>query len=405
MFAKRTFHPERKGALNGLRILDMSRIVAGNVMTLMLADFGAEVIKIETLPKGDAFRNWQEAAHPLHWKEYCRNKKSVAINLRSAEGKEILLKLVETADGLVENFRPGRMEQIGLGPDVLLKRNPKLVITRLSGFGQTGPYKNFGGFGTLIEAMSGFAARNGFEDREPCLPPLALADNIAGLTGAMAVMMALYHRDVSGGPGQVIDLSLLEPLFSILGPDAARYKLVGKVRKRTGSGSDVVSPRNVYQTKDGKWVALSGSSPAMAARIFKVIGRADMNDDPKFKTNADRHRNRLEVDAIIGGFIKQHDLKDNLEFFRTNEVTVGPVYDITQIVEDPHFIEREILVNVEDKDLGEVPQHNVFPRMSETPGDFYRPAPTLGEHNEELLKQIGFTDDDLKKLSETGVIA
>ena len=404
MLSKREFTPDQKGMLNGLRILDLSRLVAGNFLTVMLADFGAEVIKIESLPKGDAFRNWQEAAYPLHWKQYCRNKKSVAVDLRSDEGKEIVLKLVETADALVENFRPGRMEKIGLGPDVLLRRNPKLVMVRLSGFGQTGPYREFGGFGTLVEGMSGFAARNGFEDREPVLPPLALADNVAGLTGAMSVMMALYHRDVHGGPGQVIDLSLLEPIFAILGPDASRYKLTGKLRRRVGSASDTSSPRNVYQTKDGKWVAMSASMPTMVARLFKAIGRADMLDDPKFRTNADRHRNRQEVDAIVGGFIKARTLDENLEFFRTNEITVGPVYDISQIMEDPHFIEREILVDVPDEELGDIPMHNVFPRLSETPGNFYRPAPKMGEHNEELLKQVGYGEADLRRLSEAGVI-
>lgn len=391
--------------LEGLRVLDMSRLVAGNFLTLMLADFGAEVIKVEALPKGDPFRNWQQAAQPLHWKEYCRNKKSVAVDLRSDEGKQILLKLVDTADALVENFRPGRMEEFGLGPDVLLKRNPKLVMVRLSGFGQTGPYRELGGFGTLVEGMSGFAARNGFPDREPVLPPLALADNIAGLTGAMSVMMALYHRDVHGGTGQVIDLSLLEPVFAILGPDAARYRITGKIREREGSASRVAAPRNVYQTRDGSWVAMSASIPTMAARLFRAIGRADMIDDPKFRTNQDRVRNREEVDAIVGGFIKERTLEENLKFFRENEITVGPIYDIRQIMEDEHFIEREILVDVPDEELGDIPMHNVFPRLSETPGGFFRPAPELGEHNEELLKEVGYTDAELKALAERGVIS
>lgn len=405
MYATREFQPDRSGMLDGLRILDLSRLVAGNFLTLMLADFGAEVIKVESPPKGDPFRNWQDAAHPLHWKEYCRNKKSVSLNLRTDEAKEILLKLVETADGLVENYRPGRMEQMGLGPDVLLRRNPKLIMVRLTGFGQTGPYREYGGFGTLVEAMSGFAARNGFEDREPVLPPLALADNIAGLTGAMAIMMAFYHRDLHDGPGQVIDLSLLEPIFAVLGPDAARYRMTGKVRKRVGSASATSSPRNVYQTKDGKWVAMSASIPTMVARLFRAIGRADMIEDPRYRTNSERHKHRHEVDAIVGGFIKERTLEENLDFFRTNEITVGPVYDISQIAEDRHFIEREILVDVPDEELGAIPMHNVFPRFSEAPGDFYRRAPALGEHNEEILKEVGYDDADLRRFAEAGVIA
>ena len=246
-------HFDRNAAcpLDGVRVLDLSRVVAGNMLSLLLADFGAEVIKIEP-PEGDALRDWLVAKMATNWKVYARNKKSVCLNLRKTEGRELLLRLVETANVLLENFRPGTLEKMGLGPDVLLARNPKLVIVRISGWGQTGPYRHKPGFGTLAEGMSGFAAMNGFADREPVLPPMQLADCTAGLYGAYATLIALRHVEVSGGHGQVIDLPLLEPLFSCMGPQAASYKASGKVRERTGSRSTTAAPRNAYKTKDGK---------------------------------------------------------------------------------------------------------------------------------------------------------
>ncbi|WP_439627139.1 CaiB/BaiF CoA transferase family protein [Shinella sp.] len=404
-FSKKEFSDKNSGMLEGVRIIDLSRLVAGNFITLKLADFGADIIKIENTQDGDPFRKWHGAGVALHWKEYSRNKRSLTLDLRSERGREVLLKLVETADGLVENFRPGTLETMGLHPDLLLKRNPRLVVLRISGFGQTGPYRSYGGFGTLVEAMSGYAERSGFEDREPVLPPLALADNVTGLTGAMAMMMALYHRDAKGGSGQVIDLSLLEPMYAILGPEASRYRLTGTVKKRVGSASSTSSPRNVYKTSDDRWVAMSASIPTMVTRLFRAIGREDMLSDPRYSTNAERFKHRHEVDAIVGGWIRERTLDENLAFFRKHEITVGPVYNISQIVEDPHFIEREILVEVPDEELGSLPMHNIFPRFSKTPGDFYRPAPKLGEHNSEILEELGFDETARSALRDEGIIS
>ena len=308
-FAQKSFDPNAKGPLDGVRVLDMTRLVAGNMLSLQLADFGAEVIKLEMLPKGDPLRAWNANGIQTNWKVYGRNKKSVSLNFREKDGLDLLLKLDESTDVFVENMKPGRIEEMGIGPDVLLERNPDLVIARVTGFGQTGPYSSQGGFGTVVEAMSGFAAMNGFADRVPVLPPLALADMIAGLYGAMSVMIALREKEVNGGKGQVIDLSLLEPIFSILGPQAASYKITGQVPQRTGSGSNTTSPRNAYATSDGGYVALSGSIQTMAERLFRVIGRDDMNSDPKFKTNADRVANRAEVDDIVGEWIDQQKFK------------------------------------------------------------------------------------------------
>ncbi len=398
------FDAGKKGPLSGVRVLDLSRLIAGNMLSLQLADFGAEVIKIETPKKGDPLRDWQDDGYPSHWKVYARNKKSLTLNLRQPEAIDILLDLIETADAMVENFRPGRLEEMGLGPDVLHKRNPKLVLTRISGFGQTGPYRDRPGFGSLVEAMSGFAARNGFPDREPVLPPLALADMIAGLYGAMATMIALREVEVKDGKGQIIDLSLLEPVFSVLGPDALSYKATGRIKERSGSGSNTSSPRNAYRSSDGKWIALSASIQSMAERVFRVIGREDMIDDPRFRTNQDRVHHRDEVDEIVGGWINQRTLEDVLDIFGKGEVTASPIYDIRDIIVDEHFKERGVLVELPDEQLETAPMHNIIPRLSDTPGTFRLPAPDLGEHTDVLLAQLGLGEERISELRVRGVI-
>ncbi len=400
---RRDFDRGARCPLDGVRVLDLSRVVAGNMVSLLLADFGAEVIKIES-PEGDALRDWLVAGIPTNWKVYARNKKSVGLNLRNAQAKELLLKLVPTAHVLIENFRPGTLEKMSLGPDVLLARNPKLVVVRATGWGQTGPYRHKPGFGTLAEGMSGFAGLNGFADREPVLPPIQLADCTAGTYGAFAVMIALRNVEVSGGRGQVIDLSLLEPLFTFMGPQAASYKASGKVRPRTGSRSTTAAPRNVYRTRDDHWVCMSASTQAMTERLFRVIGRADLIDNPRYKTNADRVRHAQELDAIVGEFIARMTLEENLAFFDRNEVTVGPVYDISQIVDDPHVAAREMVVEYPDDEMGTIPMHGIVPKLSATPGAIRKPAPALGEHNAEVLCGIGVTDAELRRLAAAGVI-
>jgi crotonobetainyl-CoA:carnitine CoA-transferase CaiB-like acyl-CoA transferase len=308
-----------------------------------------------------------------------------------------LKKLIcRAADVLFENYRPGVLEKMGLAPEVLHKINPDLIIVRISGFGQTGPYAQNPGFGTLVEAMSGFAARTGFPDREPVLPPLALADMISGIFGAQAVTMALLAREKGQSRGQVIDLSLLEPMFAVLGPEASIYKVTGKVKERSGSASNTVSPRNVYKCRDGKFVALSGSTQTVAMRIFDIIGRPDMKTDPRFSTNVERVRHRALVDAAVASWFTERDRAEALATMRAAGATVGPVYDIADISRDQHFAEREVLVEVEDADLGSIPQHNVFPRLSSTPGVFRHPAPAVGEHTETILSEIGLVPADLE---------
>ena len=296
------------------------------------------------------------------------------------------------------------LERLGFSPEALHEINPDLVIVRVSGWGQTGPYSQMPGFGSLVEGISGFAAKNGFADKPPALPNMALADMVAGLYGAYATMIAVREVESKGRGGQVIDLSLLEPMVSILGPDVAAYRVSGQVPPRSGNRASISSPRNIYMTKDGKYVALSASTQDMAERLFRSIGRADMIDDPRFRTNADRLRNVETVDTIVGDFIGAMDCAQALAFFKEEHVTVGPVYDVSEISDDPHIRERGVFVELPDEDMGSVPMHDVLPRLSKSPGAIRRRAPALGEHNLEILKTVGIDDAALACLRNEGVV-
>jgi formyl-CoA transferase len=401
---QRRFDPTQEGPLRGVRVLDFSRLVAGNMVSLQLADFGAEVVKVEAPGRGDTLRDWREKGLSVHWKVYARNKKSITLDLKAPEAPGIILDLAAHFDVMIESFRYRYLERLGVGFDRLSARNPRLVLVRVSGFGQTGPYAKRPGFGTLVEAMSGFASRNGFADREPVLPPLAMADMIAGLYGAMATVIAVRDIEVNGGRGQVIDLSLLDAIFSILGPEAAIHRLSGKIRQRVGSASEGTSPRNVYATSDGGWVAISASTQAMTERLFAAIGRGDLNENPAFKTNVERVKRREEVDAIVGGFIKQRTLAEAVGFFETAGVTAAPVYDIAQFLDDPHVQERGIVVEAPDDEMGTVPMHDVVPRLDRTPGVLRSPAPKVGEHNDEIYTRIGYSAERLADLKARKVV-
>ena len=401
---KREYTPDAAGPLNGVRVLDLSRLVAGNTITQVLADFGAEVIKVEP-PAGDTLRAWKTNEVETNWRLYARNKKSLALEFRDPLARKLLLELAATAQVFIESFRPDTIEGMGLGPDELLRKNPRLVIVRISGFGQTGPYRRRPGFGTLVEGMSGFASSNGFADREPVLPPMYLADTTAGLYGVAGVMIALREVEVNGGHGQVIDLPLLDPLFTVLGPQAANYRLSGRVKPRTGSGSSTSGPRNAYLCNDGLYVGLSASTQKMAERTLRAIGRPDLVDDERYRTNAGRVRNAAELDAIIGAFIAQRSQAENVEYFEKAEVTIGPIYDIRQILDDPHIVERELLADFPDPQMGEFPMHNVVPRLLGTPGSIRTIAPRLGEHNQPLLAEVGVDEAMYRKLLAEGTVA
>jgi crotonobetainyl-CoA:carnitine CoA-transferase CaiB-like acyl-CoA transferase len=402
--ARRAFEPDAACPLDDVRVIDLSRLVAGNILTHVLADLGAAVIKVEKPGRGDDLRNWTTAGVALWWQVYGRNKKSLCLDLRQDAGREILLRLVESAQILVENYRPGTLEKMGLAPEVLHERNPGLVIVRVSGWGQTGPWRQKPGFGTLVEAFSGFAAMNGFADREPVLPAFAMADAFAGLYGAIAALTALRAAEAPQGRGQVIDLALIEPILAMLGPKAAEYRLSGRTTPRMGSRCMIQAPRDVYRTKDGKYVALSTGTQAMAERLFAAIGRPELNNDPRFRTNAARLRHREPVEALVGAFIAERSQVEALAFFEAAEVTVGQVCDEADLAAHPYAAEREVLVEVPDAHVGSLPMHDVVPRLSATPGALRRPAPALGEHNAELLRELGYDSDAITQLREAGVL-
>ena len=390
--------------LENFRILDLSRLAAGNMVSHMFADFGADVIKVEKPGKGDDLRNWQvnDVAH--WWAVYSRNKRSIALNLKEEEGLKLLKELVKSADVFIENFVPGTLEKWGIGPDNLLDLNKNLIILRISGWGQTGIYKDAPGFGSLVEGMSGFASMTGEENQKPLLPPLALADMVAGLTGFGAILMAVIASKKNQIGGQVIDLSLFEPLFSILGPWAASYKISGKIPPRIGNRSNVAAPRGIYKTKDNKFVSLSASMQSMWEKLAITIGAQELINDPKFLTNSDRLSNQDDLDDVISNFIKKFDRDPLLKLFSEKGITVGPVLDISEIIEHPYVLDRKILIEHYNNNYGNILMHQAFPRLSKTPGKVKSSAPSIGENTNDILKEIGLTKSQIEKLRENKII-
>lgn len=398
------FRPDARGPLDGVRVVDISRLVAGNAISHFLADYGADVLKVEAPGRGDDLRAWKTNEVATWWKLYGRNKKSVTLDFRKGRGRELLLQLVREADVVIENFVPGKLEQMELGPQQLHAANPKLVVVRVSGWGQTGPFSHKPGFGTLVEAMSGFAALSGFPDRPPVLPPLALADLVSGLHGVSAVLIALRHVEVSGGQGQVIDLSLFDPMLTLLGPEAATARLTGQATRRNGSRASNTAPRNIYACSDGKFVALSASMQSMAEKLFNVMGRPDLITDPRFRTNTDRVRNMDAIDTLVADFILRRTQAENLALFDAAGVTVGPVADAIDLMQHPYVAARESLVELPDAQMGTVPQYNVPARLSATPGAIRTPAPELGQHNAEIFARLGVDAVELERLKEQGIV-
>lgn len=400
---KKAFTPDANGPMSGVRVLDISRLVAGNMASLQMADFGADVIKVEPEPNGDPLRAWKQQGQSTFWKTYGRNKRSIGLDFRSEGALEVLCRLMSQADIMIESFRPGTLEKMELGPDVLAKKLPHLILLRVSGFGQTGPYSPRPGFGTLVEGMSGFAHRNGEIGGDPLLPPLALADMIAGLYGSNAVLMALRSREQTG-LGQVVDLSLLEAMVSVLGPEPLDYRLAGVPKPRVGNGSNTSSPRNVYRSKDGHFIAISASIQNAATRLFNTIGRPDMNSDPRYATNEERIKRKDEVDRIVADWIGSHDREDLMEIFARDGITAAPLYAANDIVEDPHFIEREVFVEVPDSDLVSIPTHTPLPRLSATPGSLRYPAPEKGQDTRAILTEAGYTETQISAFINTGLV-
>ena len=399
-----------QGPLSGLRVLDLSIIVAGGTASSLLADFGAEVVKIERPGTGDPLRNWGPFANgvSLWWKVHSRNKKSITLNLGVPEGQNLLKELAAKTDILIEGFRPGAMERWGLGPDELQAVNPKLVMLRYSGFGQSGPYKDRPGFGTIAECMSGFVGMTGFQDTPPVLPPIPLADEIAGVFGAMAGMMALYHRDASinsSAKGQVVDVSLFEPLFRLCIPHITMFDMLGINRERVGNDFPDAAPRSLYKTADNQWLGLSATSQSTFEGLAKAMGMEELLERTEFKDNAARLENRESLNDELNRWLGQRNLKETMDQLIPAGGVVGPVYDAAQIMEDPHFHSRQDIIDIDDPELGQTKMLGVVPKFSETPGAVEHAGPKVGEHNQHIYSSwLGLDEEKLTELNRQGTI-
>ena len=397
----------RPQLLDDVVVLDLTTIVSGGTTTSILADFGARVIKLEHPNGGDPLRAWGPSKDgvSLWWKVLSRNKQSATLNLKDPRGQELLKQLVERADVLVENFRPGTLEHWNLGYDALSAVNPRLVMVRISGFGQTGPYRDRPGFGTVAESMSGLVAITGHPDGPPVLPPLPLADEIAGLFGAVSTLMALHFRDRRGETGQMIDISLYEPLFRLLIPYIPQYTLLGDRPKRVGNRFPGAAPRNLYQTAEGEWLALSATTQRVFGRLAQTMGRVDLLSDPRFADNESRIMHVDALDAIVQEWTASRPLDELLQTLEDAGAVAGPVYDVPRILADRQYEAREDVIRVPDHDLGEIPMPAVIPKFSRTPGHVAHAGPRLGEHNEAIYGGLlHLAPDQLTRLAHDGVI-
>jgi len=392
--------------LKGLRVIDASTILAGPMIATYLGDFGAEVIKVEH-PNGDPLRQAgrQKDGKSLEWKLVSRNKKPVTLNLGKPEGRDLFVKLVKVSDVVITNFRPPTLKKWDLTYDVLSKENPGLIMVMVSGFGIDGPYSDRPGFGTLAEAMSGYADINGYPDRGPLLPNFALADQATALLGAFATMVAIHERERSPDKkGQFIDLPIYEALMAMLGNQVMEYDQLGIIPQRMGNRTQWTVPRNLYRTSDGKWVAISGSSQTIVERIFKAIGREDLIDDLRFKDNQARLKNADELDQIIADWMSRRTQEEVLDRFLSYECAIAPVYNIADICKDPHFNYRGNIVEVPDADFGKVKMLNAAPKLSRTPGKIRHTGLEKGAFNQSVYKEIGLTEQEIEQLRKEGII-
>ncbi|WP_399883926.1 CaiB/BaiF CoA transferase family protein [Streptomyces sp. BBFR51] len=391
--------------LTGLRVLDLATLFAGPLAATMLGDFGAEVIKVEHPTRPDPSRGHGPSKDGvgLWWKLLGRNKHTITLDLSKPAGRTTLLRLAATADVVVENFRPGTLEKWDLGWDELSAVNPRLVLTRVTGFGQFGPYARRPGFGTLAEAMSGFAAMTGEPDAPPTLPPFGLADSIAALATAYAVMTALAARERTG-EGQVVDMAIIEPILTVLGPQPTWYDQLGHVQPRTGNRSQNNAPRNTYRTADGTWVAVSTSAQSVAERVMRLVGRPELIDEPWFASGADRARHADVLDAAVGDWIARHSRADVLAAFEKAEAAVAPVQDVRDVMTDPQYRALDTVTTVDDPELGPLRMQNVLFRLSATPGAIRWAGRPHGADTEEVLTGLGLTPADVKELREEGVV-
>jgi crotonobetainyl-CoA:carnitine CoA-transferase CaiB-like acyl-CoA transferase len=398
---------EGKGPLAGLRVLDVGMLFAGPLVATNLSDLGADVIKVEH-PKGDEVRKIGrfKDGEGLWWRVTSRNKRLISVDVSKPEGAAIVRRLAVGADVMIENFRPGRMQQWGFDFASLSRDNPGLVLLHISGYGQTGPYSPRPGMGTLAEAFSGFSFVTGEPDRPPTLPQFPFADGVAAMAGTYAVLAALYAREKNGGLGDEIDLSLYEPLLSLMGAMVIDYDQLKHIAKRRGNRSTWSVPRNSYRTKDDKWVAVSSAANSVAMRLFRAIGRNDLADDPDLATNPQRVKRLEECDGAIAKWISEHTQDEVLNRFYECEVVAGPICDVEQLFADPHVKARGTLKKMRDPALGEITLQDVVPRFTRQPGELRWPGkPRVGVDTEAVLRELGIGDEEMKNLEASGVIA
>lgn len=395
-----------EASLAGVRVVDCSTVLAGPLACQILGDFGADVIKIEHPTAGDSLRGHGHQAQGigLWWKVVGRNKRNVGIDLHDPDGVQLVKQIASEADIFVENFRPGTLEKWGLGYDALSEANPGLVMVRVTGFGQEGPYSERPGFGTLAESMSGFAAMTGEPDGPPTLPPFGLADSISGMAAALGALMALRHRDRTGH-GQIVDCSILEAMTSALGPQPTYYQHTGRVPERTGNRSVNNAPRNLYQTADGHWVALSSSANTVARRVMTLVGRPDVVDEEWFQTGAGRVEHADELDSAVAAWIGERTRDEVNRIFDENQIANSPVYNIDDLYNDPHVRATNMITTVPDEELGPLEMLNTLVRLVDTPGEIRWTGRPLGADSKEILvEELGLSEDKYHELRSRGVI-
>ena len=398
----------QESPLRGLRVIDAGTMIAGPLAATLLADFGADVIKLEQPGAGDSMRLWTpvKEGRSLWWKVIARNKRLITLNLSKPRGQELARRLMARADIVIENYRPGTFERWGLGYDALSALNSGLVLVRVSGYGQTGPYRHRGGYGTIAEAFSGIPSFTGFPDNPPTLPGFPMADSVAATFSAMAAMFAVYERDHREPPrGQVIDVSLYEPLFRLVEAQVIGFDQLEFVKLRRGNRMEEDSPRNTYQTRDGRWVAISASSQKTFERLVHAMGRDDLATDPRFGDNVQRVANADVLDKILADWFVVRDSADVIALFDRENVVAGLVYDIRDIFKDPHYAARGNVVDVPDRDFGTVKMQGVAPRFLRTPGRVRHAGGALGQDNEEVYREeLGLTEQELAELRSEGII-
>ena len=394
--------------LEGLKVVDAATLFAGPLAGTILGDFGADVIKVEHPAKGDPARTHGPSKDgiSLWWAMLGRNKRTVTLNMGKPEGAEVAKQLLAEADVFIENFRPGTLERWGLGPEVLHAINPRLVIARVTGFGQFGPYSSRPGFGTLAESMSGFASITGWPDGPPTLPPFGLADGISALTCSQAIMTALYERDKpnGSGKGQVIDLAIIEPIVTILGPQPTIYDQTGVIQGRTGNRSVNNAPRNTYKSRDDKWIAISTSAQSIAERGLTLVGHPEVLDEPWFASGAERAKHADLLDGYVGSWIGERDADEVIREFEAAQAAVAQIYTIKEVFEDPQYQALDTITTVEDPDLGPVRMQNVLYRLSETPGGINWTGRKMGADTNEVFAELGLTEEQIAGLREAGIV-